>query len=105
MTDKPELKRTPSGKKAIMPIAVVMLAMAVLTQTGSAAYHAHTNRQALQTAIAGQEAAISEGRKVRTQLNAIAGKTLGLAQQGNQSAAIIIKQMKAVGVNFSQAGE
>ena len=61
--------------------------------------------QGITTAIAGQEAAISEGRKVRTQLNAIAGKTLGLAQQGNQSAAIIIKQMKAAGVNFSQAGE
>ena len=82
-------------------IAMILLALALLVQMGSAAFYAHRDKQTLQTAIANQEAAISETRKVRQQLNTITGKTVQLAQQGNVNAARIIEKMRAAGVNLS----
>ena len=82
-------------------IAVLLLVLAVLLQMGIAGYRTYTDKQVLQDAMAQQEEAFGEIRKVRQQLNSIAGKTLQLAQQGNANAAGVIEQMRAAGVNFS----
>jgi len=85
----------------LMVLATAILTVAVMLQLGVTVYHGNLNRQALHSAIAAQETPLAEALKVRQQLNSLAGKTVALAQQGNESAAAIIEKMAAAGVTFS----
>jgi hypothetical protein len=91
-----------SDQSKSLSAAVLLVVVAVLVQLGVATYRGQNDKQALQSAIASQQAPLEEIQAVRQQLNTITGLTMQLAQDGNTHAAAIIEQMRAAGVNFSQ---
>lgn len=58
-------------------------------------------RFSLEKTIAGQQQAVNESARLRRQLNLLAGKTAGLAEQGNDDAKGIVAAFSKMGVHLS----
>jgi hypothetical protein len=81
--------------------AVALLTLAVVAWFGFQTVQLSRERGALQTVRAAQAPTIEQAQKLRGQLDAIAKKTLELAQQGNAGAALIVEELARRGVTIN----
>lgn len=91
----------PRGPAAGLPLplilVIVSLFVLMLFETAQAV-HDHGALSDLRRA---QQATVERGAKIRSQLQALAGKTAELAAAGDENAKTIVEQMKKEGVNLS----
>lgn len=81
--------------------ALALLAIAVVAWFGFQTFQLARERSALQAARVSQEPTIAQAQRIRAQLDAITKSTLGLAQQGNASAAFIVEELARRGVRIN----
>ena len=80
-----------------------LLALVVLTQLVQGVHEVVRltgQREDLQLLHTSQERALEEGKKVRAQLDALAGGTARLADQGNPNARALVEKLKAQGISL-----
>ena len=87
--------------KSTNPLALplLLLAAAFFLTTAFQTYILFQNGSNLVNARLGQTQAVEQSLKVRQQLDALAGKTAKLADQGNANAKTIIEDLKKQGVS------
>lgn len=81
--------------------AIALLTVAVVAWLAFQTVQLARERGTLQTVKATQEPTIEQAQKLRAQLDAIAKKTLELAQQGNSGAALIVEELARRGVTIN----
>jgi hypothetical protein len=81
-------------------IPVLLLAMAALSWNSFQCLQLVMERQALQSAIAGQAAQMEQSKKVRASLESLATRTARLAKGGNANATIIVEELRKRGVTI-----
>ena len=81
--------------------AVLLLMLALLIWGGFQATQLFKERQNLKQAFEKQEQLVDNGKKMRTQLDAIAAGTKRLADQGNANAQMIVQQLAKNGININ----
>jgi len=80
-----------------------LLALVVLTQLVQGVHEVVRltgQREDLQLMHASQDRALEEVKKARAQLEALAGGTARLAEQGNPSARALVEKLKAQGITL-----
>ena len=82
-------------------LAMTFVTLAVVAWFAFQTYQLVRERNVLQSVRAAQEPTIEQAQKLRAQLDAIAKKTLELAQQGNSGAALIVEQLAKRGVTIN----
>ena len=85
-----------SGHSVFLP--VLFVALTLLFMAGFQSYHLVQQKGNLANLKSGQDRPLEESRKVRVQFNSIATGTVQLATRGNQNAAALLEQLKALGV-------
>lgn len=78
-----------------------------LTLAGMLAWNTHQlvrERETLATVRAGQEASVEEGRKVRAQLDVLAGRVGQLAGAGNPQIQRIVDDLRRQGISINVPG-
>jgi cell division protein FtsB len=84
------------------PLPLFLVAVSLLLLTVFQIFQAVQDRVALSELQRSQEPAVQQGVKLRQQLEALAGETAQLADDGNENAKAIIEEMKRQGVTLSQ---
>lgn len=95
----PHPGRPRSGSRLLL----VVLAVVIVTQLIQAVHELVRltgQREDLQALHAAQERGLEEVKKVRTQLDALAGGTARLADQGNPNARALVEKLKAQGISL-----
>jgi hypothetical protein len=94
--------RTPAAPRFGGPL-LALLAVVILTQLVQGVYEVVRltgQREDLQLMHASQDRALEEAKKVRAQLEALAGGTARLAEQGNPNARALVDKLKAQGIGL-----
>ncbi len=81
-------------------IALTLLILAFLVQTSAVAYNSFQMKRTLEEEALQHAVIVSSNKKARSQLIALAEKTVELAERGNKNAAVIVEKFKAAGVNL-----
>ena len=102
MSDQPN---QPAERSFSAYLPLFLLALAILTNFAFQTSNLVNEADQLEAAISKQEAAITDGQKVRGQLAEIAKQALALANQGNKNAATLIETMSKKGVNIKASEE
>ena len=95
----PHPGRPRSGSRLLL----VLLAVVIVTQLIQAVHELVRltgQREDLQALRAAQERGLEEVKKVRTQLDVLAGGTARLADQGNPNARALVEKLKAQGISL-----
>jgi hypothetical protein len=92
--------RPPEDSGADLGTAVGLLIAAVLVLSGFLLYQSVADRGALLSTIAKQEQPLQEAQQIKTQLDALAGGTAKLADQGDAGARQIIAGMTKQGIHI-----
>ena len=89
----------PAGRSVFVPVLLIALTLMVMAifQTSQLL----RDRQRLDTLHTGQEKLLSDARNVRQQFDSLAQGTARLAARGNQNAALLIAELKKIGVTVS----
>jgi hypothetical protein len=85
-------------------LAIILLALALLLSLAYNMFSAIRDRSNLQAARVNQQATLQQAERIRTQFDSITRRTVELAQQGNQGAAMIAEQLARRGLLKSGAG-
>jgi hypothetical protein len=88
-----------SGRSAFEP--VFLIAVALLATVIFQSSQLIRDNQRLKSLKLGQDKSLSEARNVRKQFDSIAQGTAELAAQGNQNAAILLKELEKIGVTVN----
>ncbi len=91
------------GYSIFVPMIIVVITL--LFMAGMQTSELFRERNKLIDSKFGQDKRVEESQKVRSQFNSIAKDTEQLAAQGNQNAALLLKQLKALGVTVSQTSK
>ena len=92
---------------AVMGLLLGLLAVMVLTQVVQAVHEMVRltgQREELQLLHASQDRALEEVKKARVQLEALAGGTAQLAEQGNSNAKALVERLKTLGISLRAPG-
>ena len=84
-----------------LEIPVILITLALLIWAGFQTVQLFKERQTLKQAFDKQEQLVDNGKKMRTQLDAIAAGTKRLADQGNANAEMIVQQLAKNGININ----
>ncbi len=98
--------RTSAGPRLAGPL-LGLLAVMVLTQVVQAVHEMVRltgQREELQLLHASQDRALEEVKKARVQLEALAGGTAQLAEQGNSNAKALVERLKTLGISLRAPG-
>ena len=94
--------RTSAGPRLGGPL-LWLLALVILTQAVQGVHELVRltgQREDLQLMHASQDRALEEAKKVRAQLEALAGGTARLADQGNPNARALVEKLKTQGIGL-----
>ena len=89
----------PQRHGAFLPL--LLLGLAVLALLGGQTWLLASERDALQTAHAGQQQTVDNAGKLRASLDKLAADTQRLADAGNASAALLVAELKKRGVTIN----
>ncbi|MEL0083962.1 MAG: hypothetical protein VW985_13115 [Gammaproteobacteria bacterium] len=99
-------EQQPTTERSFSPyLPLFLLALAVLTNLGFQTINLANEAEQLKTAIAGQQKAIEEGQKMRSQLQQMSRQALELANGGNSNAAELLEAMRKKGVKIQGTPE
>ena len=87
-----------TGQRGSSRLAITLLALAVLLSLAYNMFSAVRDRRNLQTARTNQQATIQQAERIRKQFDSLTHRTVELAQQGNQGAAMIVEQLARRGL-------
>ncbi len=83
-------------------VFMIIVVLTLLFMAGMQTSELFQERNKLIDIKVGQDKSVEESQKVRSQFNSIAKGTARLAAQGNQNAALLLKQLKNLGVTVSE---
>ena len=93
-----ETRRSP-----FLPLLILMGSLAVWT--GFQTYHLTTERSALATLRANQEAQVQQAQRVRQSLDQLATETQKLADAGNANARVVVEELRKRGVTINRPAQ
>ena len=88
-----------------LEIPVLLIMLALLIWGGFQTTQLIKERLNLRQAMDEQEQLVVNGKKMRTQLDAIAAGTKRLADQGNANAQMIVQQLAKNGININPSAQ
>ncbi len=83
-------------------VLMIIVVLTLLFMAGMQTSELFRERSTLTNSKIGQDKRVEESQKVRSQFNSIAKDTAQLAAQGDQNAALLLKQLKKLGVTVDQ---
>jgi len=86
-------------------IPMLLIVLTLLWMAGLQTSELFRENHKLVNSRSGQDKAVEDSQKVRSQFNSIAKGTAQLAAQGDQNAILLLKQLKALGVTVSQSSK
>jgi hypothetical protein len=85
-------------ERAASRLPLILTSLALFLLVALQTFQSFRDRAALQALSAGQEATMQNARKLRQELEALAGKTATLAAGGDEGAKSVVESMKQQGV-------
>ena len=93
---------TQNGKSAaVFSLAIVLLAVTVMTSTGFGLWQALNDRASLRLAMTNLEAPHQQAGLLRGQVEGIAKQVARLAEQGNPNAREIVEALRRQGISIN----
>ncbi|TCV90634.1 hypothetical protein [Sulfurirhabdus autotrophica] len=95
---EPDMTHNQSGS---LVLPMILLTIALIIWAVFQSVQLYKERQNLKLSFDNQEQLIVNGKKMRTQLDAIAAGTKRLADQGNANAQLIVQQLAKNGISIN----